>query len=305
LIRHDLVKADSEYREVIAKAPSSGTALRALAANEMRLGRWDSVVVHLERGAQLSPREPSAFNELGNAYLLVRRYGDARQATAKAHALSPTNILTTFLLIQIPLAQGDMDAARSAVHAASAGRDSLALYTFLAQYGAYTWVLDTNQRRALLGVPQSGYDRGRSAFAVTRMLLHDELGDSAATKAYADSVLIALQADDHGYAADSDAGYGWALAVAGQRAEAIAAADGYMKANPIERDYLDNVDNAEDALKAYVRAGATTQALDLLDRLLHIPGRLTPGRIRLDPAFGPLRNDPRFQRLSTTRAAGE
>jgi hypothetical protein len=128
---------------------------------------------------------------------------------------------------------------------------------------------------------------------------------SAASKAYADSAAVGFQADNHGHAADSEAAYGWVLAVAGRQTEATAAADSYLRANPIERDYLDNVDNAEDVLKTYVRAGATTKALDLLDRLLHLPGRLTPGRIRLDPAFDPLRNDPHFQRLATTRAAGE
>jgi eukaryotic-like serine/threonine-protein kinase len=305
LIGHDLPKAYAEYREVVEKAPSSSRVVRALAAIELRLGRWDSALVHLERSAQLSPRDPYAFNELGNAYLLVRRYGDARRATAQAYQLSPNNILTAFSLIQIPLAQGDLAAARSAVRAASPGIDSLTLYAFLAQYGSYTWVLDTNQQRALMGVPQSEYDRGHSAWALTRMLLNDELGDSAAAKAYADTAAVALQADNHGHAADSDAAYGWALAVAGRRTEAIAAGDSYLKANPIERDYLDNVDNAENVLKAYVRAGATSKALDLLDRLLHIPGRLTPGRIRLDPGFLPLRNDPRFQRLATSRAFGE
>jgi TolB-like protein/tRNA A-37 threonylcarbamoyl transferase component Bud32/Tfp pilus assembly protein PilF len=305
LIRHDLPKAYTEYRAVSERAPSSSGAIRSLAALELRLGHWDLALVHFERSAQLSPRDPYAFNELGNAYLLVRRYSDARRATTQARQLSPNNILTAFSLIQIPLAEGDLAGARSAVRAASPGIDSLTFYAFLAQYGSYTWVLDTNQQRALLGVPQSAYDRGHSAYALTRMLLYDELGDSTASKAYADSAAVALQADNHGYAADSDAAYGWALAMAGRRTEAIAAGDSYLRANPIERDYLDNVDNAESSLKAYVRAGATTKALDLLDRLLHIPGRLTPGRIRLDPAFAPLRSDPRFQRLATSRAAGE
>jgi len=305
LVRHDLPKAYAEYREVVERAPSSGGSFRSLAALELRLGHWDSALVHFEHSTQINPRDPYGFNELGNAYLLVRRYSDARRATVQAYQLGANNILTVFSLIQIPLAQGDMAAARAAVRAASPGIDSLTLYTFLAQYGAYTWVLDTNQKRALLTVPQSAYDRGRPTWVVTRMLLYDELGDSMASKAYADSAAVAIQAANNGLAADSEPSYGVVLAMAGRRTEAIAAADSYLKANPIERDYLDDVDNAEEALKTYARAGATTKALDLLDRLLHIPGRLTPGRIRLDPAFAPLRNDPRFQRLATTRAAGE
>ncbi|HTD63034.1 MAG TPA: protein kinase [Gemmatimonadaceae bacterium] len=36
----------------------------------------------------------------------------------------------------------------------------------------------------------------------------------------------------------------------------------------------------------------------LLERLIRMPGRQTPGRVKLDPAFASLRNTPRFQRLS-------
>jgi eukaryotic-like serine/threonine-protein kinase len=305
LIRHDLPRAYAGYREVVEKAPSAGSSFRALATLEMRLGHWDSALVHLEHSIQLSPRDQFGFNELGNAYLLVRRYSDARRVCAQADQLNANDILTVFCLIQIPLAQGDMAAARATVRAASPGIDSLTLYTFLAQYGGYTWVLDTNQRRALLTVPQSAYDRGRATWTLTHMLLSDELGDSVTAKAYADSAATAIQTANHGLAADSEPAYAWVLAWAGRRTEAIAAADGYLKSNPIDADYIDGPDNAEESLKAYIRAGATTKALDLLDRLLHMPGRLTPGRIRLDPAFTLLRTDPRFQRLSTSRASGE
>jgi pentatricopeptide repeat protein len=72
----------------------------------------------------------------------------------------------------------------------------------------------------------------------------------------------------------------------------------YIAGHPIDADYLDGPDNAEGVVKAYARAGQTDKALELLERLVHMPGRLTPGRVKLDPAFAPLRDTPRFQRLS-------
>jgi serine/threonine-protein kinase len=298
LMRHDVGKAYGLFATALARTPNDPNLLSDIARVEMRLGKWDSVIVHSERTVVMNPRNAYLFAALGNAYLLVHRFDDADRACKHSQALQATNILGAFCAIQVPLARGDLAGARAAVRATSPTIDSTTMDVFLASYGGYTWVLDSGQRRTLLGVSEHSFDRGRSAYAFVRMLIHDQFGDSAAAAAYADTTAQAMIKDNGRDVADSDSDYGWALAIAGHKTDAIAAADRYIAQHPIDGDYLDGPDNAEGVVKAYVRAGQTDRALDLLERLIRMPGRQTPGRVKLDPAFAPLRDTPRFQRLS-------
>jgi hypothetical protein len=48
-------------------------------------------------------------------------------------------------------------------------------------------------------------------------------------------------------------------------------------------------------------AGQRGKALDQLEPLLRMPYYLSPAWLRIDPAFGPLRGDARFERLVSSK----
>ena len=50
-------------------------------------------------------------------------------------------------------------------------------------------------------------------------------------------------------------------------------------------------------MRVYILTGEEQKALDKLEPLLKIPYHLTPGWLRIDPNFDPLRQSPRFKRL--------
>jgi hypothetical protein len=49
--------------------------------------------------------------------------------------------------------------------------------------------------------------------------------------------------------------------------------------------------------RIYILVGEQEKALDRLEPLLRKPYYLSPGWLKIDPTFDPLRNNPRFKRL--------
>ena len=88
-----------------------------------------------------------------------------------------------------------------------------------------------------------------------------------------------------------------ALADLGRGAEAIRAAERAVELLPGSKDAVAAPYARHQLVRVYILAGEHGKAIDVLEPLLRIPYYLTPGWLRIDPSFDPLRKHPRFQKL--------
>jgi eukaryotic-like serine/threonine-protein kinase len=90
---------------------------------------------------------------------------------------------------------------------------------------------------------------------------------------------------------------GLALAYLGRKAEAIQEGERGVALMPISRDALLGAYVQHQLVRIYLLVGEPEKALDQLEPLLRVPYSLSPGWLRIDPTFAPLKGNPRFERL--------
>jgi tetratricopeptide (TPR) repeat protein len=94
-----------------------------------------------------------------------------------------------------------------------------------------------------------------------------------------------------------DAQHGLILAALGRKQEAIAEGKHAVELLPESKDAFDGPKCTASLAQIYALTGEADEALRLIDHLLNVPNGLAVPVLKLDPAWDPLREDPRFQAL--------
>ena len=200
----------------------------------------------------------------------------------------------------VPLAQGDLAGARAMLRAATAEVEPTALVAYVARYWDLVWVLDDAQQRLLfrLGPEAFGDDRGNWGLALAQA--YALRGDQERARVYADSARLAYeeQLRDTPDEATLYVLLGLAHAHLGRKADAVREGERGLALQPITTEAFDGAYNQHQLARIYILVGEPQKALDQLEPLLEIPYFLSPGWLRIDPNFDPLRTNPRFQRLA-------
>ena len=292
-------QALAAYEAARKLAPNNVAVLGALSLTEQALGNWEASLPLLAKASELDPRSAGTQRRLALTLLYLRRYSEAQAAIDRATALSPAAFDNILREVMLALAQGDLSGAQAVVRKNLTVVEPSALLAFLAVYQDLYWVLDDAQQQQLLTLPLSAFDNDRGSLNIVRAQTYQLRGNQALTRVYADSARLAFEEQLRATPDDGQRHVfrGLTLAYMGRKAEAIAEGKRAVALWPISRDSYNGAYVQHQLVRIYLLVGEPEKALDQLEPLLKMPYYLSPGWLRIDPTFAPLKGNPRFERL--------
>jgi len=299
----DNARAAEEFTRGLKVAPNDVDVLTSSAMAELELGRWESALTRLQRAQALDRRSAPTATSLAYVLLCQKRYSEAREAADRAVAVAPTDLFAIRTKAMVALAQGDLAGAREVITAVPKEVDPAALVAQFAIYSDLFWALNDVQQQLLLHLSPHEFDDNRGIWASVFAETYWLRGAQAKARAYADSAIIAGEQDLRAAPGDAQghAFFGLMLAYLGRKTDAIREGQRSVALMPIGKSAEAGPYFQHQLARIYVLVGEPEKALDQLEPLLKIPYYLSPGWLKIDPTFDPLRSNPRFQRLVAGR----
>jgi TolB-like protein/Flp pilus assembly protein TadD len=311
LVARDYETASSVFKEAISRLPNNADALVALSVIERRKGHWPDAVAHQEQAARLDPQSVPVLSNLAITYFALKRFADAQTIVDRLLGIAPENPQVLAGLARLNLAEGNLEAAETTMRSVPPSPST-------------DYIFDIQVRIALIaGRHADAIQVIENAFKQTpaptvffagkyRYLLGFAKalsGDAAGARAAYETARAELSKDVETLPATANAHFylAFVLAGLGEKDAAFAAAQKAIALRPASVDAMLNASAEEAFARVKAHFGDNESAIADLRRLLattylgpeQIP--LTPALLRLDPAWIPLRNDPRFQELVTSK----
>ncbi|HKH93219.1 MAG TPA: protein kinase [Gemmatimonadaceae bacterium] len=303
LVEKDYARALVAFEAGRRVAPDDVELLTASASAERSLGQVTAAIRDFRAAAALDPRSAAIAARLAVTLIRARQYAEARAAADRALALAPGSAFNVQTRAMVELGRGDLAGARAILAAAPATLDRNALGAVMGAYWDLAWVLDDAGQQRLLALGPDAFDGDRGNWAWVLAQTYALRGDDGRARAYADSASAAYEAQLRDTPDDAQRLilHGLTLAMVGRGAEGVREAERGASLLPTSKDAYTGAYLQHQLARVYLLAGQRERALDVLEPLLRMPYYLSPGWLRIDPTWAPLRGNPRFERLLAER----
>ncbi|PYK72137.1 MAG: hypothetical protein DME42_09610, partial [Verrucomicrobia bacterium] len=273
-----------------------------------RRNHWPEAERDFSTAVALDPRNPNAYNLLADTYVLQRRFPEAVQTYERVMDAGERTPIVQFRqasaifngtanskpLREVLAKSPDMDVA--------GGQTPVRVLFALidGNYAEAERVLAASPRQDFQDIDFSFYfpkawfegliartrgDSGRAiaAFSAARTILEQRL---VVKPEHARTSAVLAQVD----------------AALGRKELALREAEHAVELMPISRDIYDGVLVLEGLAQVYTWSNERDRAIELLQKLVKMPGYINYARLKLHPMWNPLRGDPRFEAIVASLA---
>jgi TolB-like protein/class 3 adenylate cyclase/Flp pilus assembly protein TadD len=309
--RHDFDSALREFGRAIELQPSNAVSREYRAAIYRRRGEWRRSLAEYERALELDPRDVWKSDQIGASYLSLRRWREAEYWLKHALALDPRHVGAAHRLNLTYIGStGDIQRAKRAWEGVPIEKGNTTVGAFeiviaeMIDERVYLDVIERHFPEALRkwDVLADNTPEGRLLRLKARIGIQVLAGQKAAAKSEAEQACALLEArlaerapEDRTSLSES----AWVYACLGRNADALRLAREAAESMPIEKDALLGVDFLVGLAQIEAHSGQSEEAIKTLRQLLTIPAGeyISVARLKIDPVWDPLRNDPDFQKL--------
>jgi TolB-like protein/Tfp pilus assembly protein PilF/predicted Ser/Thr protein kinase len=293
-------KALREFKIADGMRPNDPQIIQAEGYILRRKGSFDEAIELFKRSVTLSPRDPNLFFELGTTHEALREYEQARDYYERSIALAPIQMLSYGGLAEIEWSStGDLRKARQWLKQMGKTNSPISLWFWLPQermerdYGAALKTvgsIDLGEDLALWNYFSKPLEMAE---------LYDLKGETGRAQAYYDSARVLFEGilrkdpERHEVHAVLAAAY----AGLGRKEDAMLQVKKALELDEIMSDEYEKAYLISLIAGVYVKLGEYDLAIDRIEYLLAAPNGLTPGLLRLEPQWDPLRDQPRFKEL--------
>src|SRR5438874_3049140 len=301
-------KALTEFQRAIEFRPNYSLALQFVAFVHRRQGKWDRTLEELKKSIDQDPRDPYVQAGLAETYVFLRRWREAEDTARHALTMDPHEATAMRMLLLSSLNRTGNALEPLRILATFPPDDLLlpntGMFDMVIGTRGQTFVLARDFNAALKACETSTVATANkwqrfAAKAGIRVLA----GDASGAQSDADKARDLLEARLREHPQDFRAlrALSWVYLALNRKRDAINIARQALGLLPPEKDAVLGSGNLAALAEIQAQTGAATEAVQNLRRLLSIPAGETVSiaRLKIDPVWDPIRNDPGFQQLLT------